>query len=67
MRVALANKVASPLNDMGKGGIGKEKSKEKYVAIISYNLTELPSCLVLIKMYLALCQKLVQTNICREF
>lgn len=36
MRVALANKVASPLNDMGKGGIGKEKSKEKYTAIISY-------------------------------
>lgn len=27
---------AHPLNDMGKGGIGKDKSKEKYAAIISY-------------------------------
>lgn len=36
VRAALANKVASPLNDMGKGGIGKDKSKEKYAAIISY-------------------------------
>lgn len=61
VRAALANQVASPLNDMGKGGIGKEKSKEKYAAIISYKPHRVAKLLGF-DQDLALCQKLVQTN-----